>query len=338
MNKIIKIGKRKIGFNQPVFIVAEIGMNHNGNLDLAKKMIESAANCGVDAVKFQTFKTDLYYPPEVEDFAERKKHELLYEWHEELKTFSEQKGIEFFSTPFDNDSVDFLNELDVPCFKIASSDSNNYPLIRHIAQKQKPIILSTGYSALAQIEKAYNTIRDVGNEQIIMLHCVSSYPVQPYDLNLNVMNNLRTCFKVPVGFSDHSKDTPIAPIAATALGACIIEKHFTVDNDLPGYDHKMSTNPYDMKNIVSLIRDTELSLGDGIKKIVESEFVRLKKARRSLFWKSSYKEGRKITPDMVLPLRPGSGLEPEMLDKICEFRLKASVKAKTMVQMKDIDW
>jgi len=338
MNKIINIGKKKIGFDQPVFIVAEIGMNHNGNLNLAKKMIESASNCGVDAVKFQTFKTELYYPPEVEDYAERKKHELPYEWHEELKACSEQNGIEFFSTPFDNDSVDFLNDLGVPCFKIASSDSNNYPLIQHIAQKQKPIILSTGYSTLGQIEKAYNTILDTGNEQIIMLHCVSSYPVEPHDLNLKAIHNLRTCFNVPVGFSDHSKGTPIAPIAATILGSCIIEKHFTTDNNLPGYDHKISTNPSDMKNIVNLIRNTELSLGDGIKKPAESEFVRLKNARRSLFWRSSYSEGTEVTSDMVLPLRPGYGLEPEMLDKICKLKLKLPVKAKNMVQMKDIDW
>ena len=338
MREPLSIGKRRIGPTEPVFIIAEIGMNHNGDFDLAQKLIRAAAGCGADAVKFQTFKTELFYARSFPGFEERKRLEFPYEWHAPLKQLADDLGVEFISTPFDPRSVDFLDDLDVPCFKVASSDLNNYPFLAHIAQKGKPILLSTGYSTMGEIEKAVDAIVSTGNRQLVLLHCVSVYPVPPEDSNLRAITALRTAFDLPVGLSDHTVDSPVAPIVATVLGACVLEKHFTLDRDLPGYDHRMSETPSSFKQLVDNVRTTVRALGSGIKKPIGAELERLPNARRSLYWKQSYMAGSLITDDMVLILRPGHGLSPETLEMVRGHRLSTSVKAGTLVEMQHIDW
>ena len=338
MRSIIKIGKRRIGYTEPVFVIAEIGMNHNGNLDLAKKMIKAAADCGVDAVKFQTFKTEQLYSRNFPGYEERKMYELPYEWHATLKELTECSGLEFISTPFDKESVDFLDKLDISCFKVASSDLNNYPFLEYISQKGKAILLSTGFSTLGEIEKALNTIYSTGNRQVVLLHCISSYPASIVDLNLRVINTLRDTFDLQVGYSDHTKDSSIAPIVATALGACVIEKHFTISQTLPGYDHKMSETPSSLKQIVEYVRAAEQAMGSGIKKPVKPELERLQTARRSLYWKESYEAGRLIDESMFQVLRPGNGLPPEMLKTLIGYKLASSVSANSKIKMYHIDW
>jgi N-acetylneuraminate synthase/N,N'-diacetyllegionaminate synthase len=338
MKKSITIGKRQIGPTEPVFIIAEIGTNHNGDFDLAEKLIRAAARCGVDAVKFQTFKAELFYAKSFTGFEERKKLELPYEWHALLKQLTNDLGIEFISTPFDPVSADFLDDLDIPCFKIASSDLNNFPFLEHIAKKGRPILLSTGYSTIGEIEKAVDTIFSSGNRQLVLLHCVSAYPVRPEDSNLRTISTLRKVFDLPIGLSDHTTDSPIAPIAAAALGACVIEKHFTLDRNLPGYDHHMSETPTSLKQLVNNLRTTEQALGTGIKKPIEAELERLPNARRSLYWKQSYASNTLIDEDMVLIIRPGHGLAPDMLEMIRGHRLCTSVKAGALIKMQHIDW
>lgn len=338
MKEFISIGNRKIGQNEAVFIIAEIGMNHNGDFSLAQKLIQAAADSGADAVKFQTFKTELFYAKSSPGFEERKKLELPYEWHPSLKQLAEDFGIQFISTPFDTDSADLLDDLDVPCFKVASSDLNNYPFLEYLADKGRPILLSTGYATLGEIEKAVDKITSTGNKQLVLLHCVSTYPVSTEDSNLRAIVTLRKAFELHVGLSDHTVDSPIAAIAATSLGACVLEKHFTLDRALPGYDHHMAETPLSFKQLVYNIRTTEQALGSGIKKPIEPELERLANARRSLYWKQSYAAGTLINDEMVMILRPGHGLPPEKLDMIVGHRLSNLVKGGAFVELRHIDW
>jgi N-acetylneuraminate synthase/N,N'-diacetyllegionaminate synthase len=337
MKDIIKIGKKEVGQRKPVYIIAEVGMNHNGQFDLAEKHIRVAAECGVDAVKFQTFKTELFYSRKFASFEERKKAELPFEWHESLKRAADEVGVEFLSTPFDENSADFLEKLGVSCFKVASSDLNNYPFLQYLAQKGKPMIISTGFSDLATIKKAVDSVTDKGNDQIILLHCIAVYPSDNKDLNLKAIITLRDTFGCAVGLSDHSLGSCIAPIAAVALGASVIEKHFTLDKTFPGYDHKMSASPEELREFVRNIRLTEAALGSGIKQPVEAETKRSKKAQRSLYWKDSYKEGTIIKADMILCLRPADGLLPEMKNQLCGLRLRKPVKADDLIIIDDIE-
>lgn len=333
----MRIGDRLVGTGLPTFIIAEVGMNHNGDLDLAKELIMAAGTTGVDAVKFQTFKTELYFDRSFPDYDVRVKHELPYEWHSELYAIAHELGLEFFSTPFDEESVDFLNALGVPCFKIASSDCNNFPFIRYVARKQKPILLSTGYSHLAQVQGAVETICEEGNEQIVILHCVASYPLEPEDLNMQAMETLRCAFNRLVGFSDHSQDSLLAPIMATTLGGCVYERHFTIDRTLPGYDHGMSATPEDMARVVRTIRSAEAAMGDGLKRPTQAEHVRLAGARRSLHWKGDYEKGTPITEDMFLTLRPGDGIRTDWVGTLVGKSLRRNVTARARVRFEDLD-
>jgi len=311
----IRIGSKIIGEARPVYIIAEIGMNHNGEYGLAEKLIRAAADCGVDAVKFQTYKTEFFYSRKFPNFEERQKSELPFDWHKPLKVVADEAGVEFISTPFDTESADFLDRLGVACFKVASSDLNNYPFLEYISRKKKPVLLSTGFSTLDEVRKAVSSVLKY-HKQLVLLHCVSTYPAA----------------------IEHTTDVSIVPVAATAVGACIIEKHFTLDRNLPGYDHRMSVTPAGLKKMVRNVRDTEKALGSGTKQPTEAEMKRISGARRSLYWKGSYPAGTVITPEMLLILRPGGGLEPEMLDKICGHRLLEAVAADTLIGKSQIDW
>ena len=325
----IEIGDKMVGESEPCFIIAEAGVNHNGDINLAKKLIDVAREAGADAVKFQTFNAEnvvtksaekARYQKETTDAAESqfemiKKLELTKKDFDELFAYAQKKEIIFLSSPFDKGSVDLLDELGVPAFKIPSGEITNFPLLRHIARKRKPAVLSTGMSTLGEIEEALEVIRKERVEDIILLHCVSCYPAKAEDMNLKAMETLRCTFKLPVGLSDHTLGITI-PIAAVALGACVIEKHFTLDKNLPGPDHKASLEPDELKQMIKAIRDVEMALGDGMKRPTAEEEGNKRVVRRSIVARVNIPQGAIITEEMLAVKRPGTGLEPKYLGEI----------------------
>jgi len=344
----IRIEDKLIGEGKPCFIIAEAGVNHNGSVELAKKLIDAAKDAGADAVKFQTFKTENVVVKDAQkaeyqkettgegsQYEMIKKLELAEEDFRELADYAEKKDIMFLSSPFDKESVDLLHELDVPAFKVGSGEITNLPLLRYIAKKGKPIILSTGMSTLGEIEEALDVIRSEGVEDIILLHCVSNYPARIEDVNLRAMGTLKQAFKLPVGFSDHTLGIT-APIAAVALGACVIEKHFTLDRNLPGPDHKASLEPDELKEMVKDIREVEKALGNGIKKPTKEEEEVKKVARKSIVAKVDISKGAIITEDMLDVKRPGTGIEPKYLKFIIGRKTKEDIKKDDVIRFEMI--
>lgn len=340
----------KISENR-TFIIAEAGVNHNGDIKLAKKLINVAKDAGADAVKFQTFKAEnvviknaekAEYQKETTGIRESqydmiKKLELTEEDFRELADYAKKEGILFLSSPFDKESVDLLYELDVPAFKVASGEITNFPLLKYIAKKEKPIILSTGMSTLGEVEEALNVIRSEGVRDVVLLHCVSNYPAKIEDINLRAMETLKHAFKVPVGFSDHTLDIT-ASIAAVALGACVIEKHFTLDRKLLGPDHKASLEPNELKEMVKTIRDLEKALGDGIKRPTKDEVEIKRVARRSIVAKEDMSKGIIITEDMLDVKRPGTGIPPKYMEMIVGRKAKENIKKDEIIAMGMITW
>lgn len=342
--KKVKIENRWIGDLEPVFIIAEVGVNHNGDIGLAKKLVNVAKDAGADAVKFQAFKTEKV----VTKYAEKAKYqrettglsesqydmirrlELEEEEFIELYDYAKKKNIIFLSSAFDKESVDLLSKLRIPAFKVASGEITNFPLLRYIAEKKKPIILSTGMSTLGEIEDALKVIREKGIEDIVLLHCVTSYPTKKEDVNLRVIETLRHRFNLPVGFSDHTLGITI-PIAATALGAVLIEKHFTLDKTLPGPDHRASLEPDELRDMIKAIRDVEKALGDGIKKPTKDEEVIKKIVRRSIVAKVEIPKGTVITENMLDSKRPGVGIEPKYLNEVVGKRAKKDIKPDELI-------
>jgi len=310
------------------YIIAEAGINHNGSLDMAKKLVDAAAAAGADAVKFQTFKTEnmvTKYAKKAKyqesttgvgsQFQMLKKLELSFQDHKTLHEYCKKQSIAFLSTPFDKESVDLLEKLNITLYKISSGDLTNLPLLDYIARLKKPMVVSTGMGSLGEVEKAINTIEQAGNFDITLLHCTSNYPTMFTDVNLNAMNTLKSAFKLPVGYSDHTLGIEVS-IAAVAMGAVIIEKHFTLDNTLEGPDHKASLEPSALKQMVQSIRNIENSLGDGVKKCRENEKNTRDVARKSIVAGSVIKKGEFITIDKVAFKRPGLGISPEFLNMI----------------------
>ena len=348
MRKMIKIENRHIGENYPTFIIAEAGVNHNGSLELAKKLVDVAKEAGVDAVKFQTFKTEKIvskFAPKAEyqikntgnnesQYEMIKKLELTEEEFIELYKYTKEKGLIFLSTPFDFESADFLEDL-VPVYKISSTDLTNLPFLEYIAKKGKPIILSTGMATLGEIEEAVNTIKKY-NEDIILLHCITNYPADFEELNLRAIKTLEEAFKLPVGYSDHSLGI-YAPIAAVTLGAVVIEKHFTIDKNLPGPDHKASLNPEELKEMVKAIRLTEKALGDGIKRPTFSEEKIKKVVRNILVANVDIPKGSIIKREMVTIKRPGIGIEPKYLDIVVGKMAKRDIKKDEVLKWGDLE-
>lgn len=340
----VKIGDKLVGEGEACFVIAEAGVNHNGDINLAKKLIDIARDAGADAVKFQTFKTEEVTTLSAEkaeyqkqttgaeesQFEMIKRLELAESDFEELFDFSQKKGVVFLSSPFDKGSVDLLNELGVTAFKVGSGEITNFPLLKHVAQKKKPIILSTGMSTISEIEEALAVIQKGGLTEIILLHCVSCYPAKVEDMNLRAMETLRRAFKLPVGLSDHTLGITI-PVAAVALGACVIEKHFTLDKGLPGPDHRASLEPDELKQMVEDIRDVERALGDGVKRPTREEEENKKVARRSIVAKVDIACGAVITRDMLDIKRPGIGIEPRYINKIVGRRAKMHIKSEELI-------
>ena len=330
----IRIGDKIVGHDEPCFIIAEAGSNHNGSLEQAKKLVDVAAEAKADAVKFQIFKAEsLYskYTPEFSYLKGQNTYELIKsietprEWIKELAEYCKSKNIIFFASPFDFEAIDILDKY-VPAFKIASFEITDLELLKYAAEKGKPMIISTGMANLGEIEDAITAIRSVGNENIILLHCNSLYPTPVEIANLRAIETMRTAFKVPVGFSDHTLGIHI-PIAAVAMGACLIEKHFTLDRTLPGPDHSFAIEPDELKEMVRCIREVEKAKGSGIKEKsdLESEEMYVK-ARRSIHAKVDIPKGTKITRDMLIIKRPGYGIKPKFIDMVVGREAKKDIR------------
>ncbi|EMS85304.1 N-acetylneuraminate synthase [Leptospira noguchii] len=319
-------------------IIAEAGVNHNGDLELARKLIDVAANAGADIVKFQTFKSERlvtksakkadYQNTTTDNAAESqyemlKKLELSKENHEKLIQHCKQTGIEFLSTAFDLQSLAFLEQLNLSRYKIPSGEITNLPYLQKIGSSGKPIILSTGMSTLGEIESALLVLETTGakRDEITVLHCNTEYPTPYSDVNLSAMKSIADAFKIKVGYSDHTSGIEVS-VAAVALGASVIEKHFTLDRSLPGPDHKASLEPNELKGMVRSIRNVELSLGDGIKKPSSSEFKNISIARKSIVAASSIKAGEIFTRENLTTKRPGDGISPMRLNEVIGLKAK----------------
>lgn len=312
-----------------VFIIAEAGVNHNGNIDLAKQLIDKAAKAGADAIKFQSFKAEKLvtknakkaeYQEDTTGVGENqfqmiKRLELDYDKHKELMDYCKVRGILFLSSPFDLESIDLLDNLGLEIFKIPSGEIINLPYLRKIGALKKRVILSTGMSNLGDIEKALDILKTEGTTDVIVLHCNTEYPTPMEDVNLNAMNTIKDAFKVDVGYSDHTLGIEV-PIAAVALGANVIEKHFTMDKNMEGPDHRASLEPDELKAMVEAIRNIELALGDGVKRLSESEKKNINIARKSIVANNSIKKGEIFTTENITIKRPGDGISPMRWDEI----------------------
>lgn len=309
-----------------VFIIAEAGVNHNGSLDLAKKLVDKALEAGVDCIKFQTFKSEnlVSMSAQMAEYQKEnlgkdesqykmlKELEISFEEFKELKKYCEEKNIMFLSTPFDLESCDFLNDLDMKIFKIPSGEITNLPYLRKINSFGKKVILSTGMANLNEIQDALNVLKDC---EVSLLHCTTEYPC-PYDnVNLNAIDTLRKEFKLEVGYSDHTQGIEV-PIAAVAKGATIIEKHFTLDRNMEGPDHKASLEPNELKQMVTSIRNIEKAFGNGTKEPQECEKKNIEIARKSIVAKINIKKGEIFTENNLTTKRPGSGISPMKWDFI----------------------
>jgi len=343
----MRIGNLAIGDGH-VFVIAEAGVNHNGQVNLAKKMIDAAKKAGADAVKFQVFKAEEMVTKAAEKAAYQKKRvgkesqykmlkklELTEDEFGQLAAYAKRKNIIFLASAFDRKSVDLLDELNVPAFKIPSGEITNFPLLTHIAKKEKPIILSTGMSTLREVKEALDVLKRGRARDIVLLHCVSAYPAEVGEVNLRAMEALKRELKLPVGLSDHTLGISV-PIAATALGAVVIEKHFTLDKKLLGPDHKASLGPDELREMVARIREVEKALGSGVKRPTKSENAIKKIVRKSIVAKVNIPMGTVITGEMLELKRPGTGLEPKYLEKVIGKRAKKNIRADELVALKKL--
>ena len=305
------------------YIIAEAGVNHNGSLELAKNLVDKAKEAGADCVKFQTFiasqivsknaaKAD-YQKKQTgsseSQYEMLKKSELVFDDFIELNNYCKEIGIEFLSTAFDFESIDFLNQLGMQVWKIPSGEITNLPYLIKIAKLNKKVILSTGMSTMREIEDAVNILKDHGASELIILHCTTEYPTPYEDVNLNAMLAIKERFGYEVGYSDHTMGIEV-PIAAVALGAKVIEKHFTLDRTMDGPDHKASLEPSELKTMVDAIRNIELSMGTGIKEPADSEKKNIAIARKSIVANQSIKKGDILTETNITVKRPGDGISP----------------------------
>ena len=330
MLKEIIIDGKIINDKSDAYIVAEIGLNHNHDMELTKKMILSAKRNGADAVKFQTYITEKLINHNEPAFQIFKRLELNMEEFREISDYCREVGITFFSTPFSLESVDLLEEIGVPCFKIASMDINYFELMQYAAKSGKPMILSTGFGNLGEIEKAIAMINRLGNDNIIILHCVSKYPPKYSEMNLKMIEKYRTIFEYPVGFSDHSPDNTMA-VVSRVMGAVMIEKHFTLDKNLDGPDHSISLEPDDLLDLKKKLQAVDDGLLTQFKE--QKDQVISQKSRRSLYSASDFKKGTVVTKDMIVAIRPGIGIAPEFLPIFIGRVLKKDIKRGELVDL-----
>jgi len=345
MNYHIEINGRLIGLGEPVYIIAEMSANHNHDFDKAVKIIEAAKEAGANAVKLQTYIPDTmtiecdneYFLIKGTLWEGRKLYDLYkeahtpWDWQPKLKEIAANFGIHLFSTPFDATAVDFLERMDVPAYKIASFEMVDLPLIRRVAQTGKPIIMSTGMATMAEIDEAVRTIREAGGNQLALLKCTSAYPAHPEEIHLRTIPHLAEAFGLPVGLSDHTLGIAV-PVAAVALGACIVEKHFTLSRSIPGPDSSFSLEPNEFKNMVEAIRVAEKALGKTNYDVTKGEAAS-RVFRRSLFVVRDVKAGEKFTKENVRSIRPGYGLHTRYWNNVLQQRASRDIKRGTPLDL-----
>ena len=345
----IKIGPKTISDTSPVFIIAEAGVNHNGSFKLAKKLIDVAAQAGADAVKFQTFNPDTLVTKtatqasyqtknigKTSQYAMLKSLMLPREWHRDLKKYAEKKRLVFLSTPFSLDDAVFLKKLGVHAIKIGSSDTDNLPYLTKIAKWNIPMVMSTGMSDLEEVRESVKAILRAGNNKLIILHCISNYPTKHEEVNLKAIATLQKEFGLITGLSEHTTGIEV-PIAAVALGAKVIEKHFTLDKNSSGPDHAISLEPNELKQMVISIRNIEKAMGDGIKTPRPSEIKMSQIARKSIVATKNIKQGRLITANDISVKRPGGGLSPKYYLRIIGTKATKDITADTLLKLTDYE-
>lgn len=334
-------------------IIAEAGVNHNGSMEMAKAMVDVAADAGVDYIKFQTFKSELLVTSQAQQADYQKKQakeednsqlsmlrklELSEENHYELIDYCNERGVKFLSTAFDFKSLEFLSSLNLDFWKIPSGEITNYPYLKKIAQTHLPVVMSTGMCTNEDIERALNVIvnNGVSIKDIILLHCNTQYPTPYSDVNLRAMAEMRERFGVKVGYSDHTEGIDV-PIAAVALGACVIEKHFTLDRTLPGPDHRASLEPHELKRMVEAIRNVETALGRANKQVTSSESVNIIAARKSIVASTKIQQGELFTEDNLTVKRPGNGLSPMLWDEVIGKTAYRDFNVDELIELKNQD-
>ncbi|MDA3790138.1 MAG: N-acetylneuraminate synthase [Desulfobacula sp.] len=352
MNNFVRIKDFKIGRNNPCFIIAEAGVNHNGDIDIAHKLIEAARFSGADAVKFQSFKAESLVTlnstkadyqlktttGDTSQFSMLKKLELSIQDQAQLKKHCEDEGILYLCTPYEQNSADLLESMGVDAYKIASTDTSNVPFLRYLARKGIPVILSTGMSNLGDVEESVNELKIHGLDgKIILLQCTAEYPAPLEDINLRAMKTMELAFGCPVGFSDHTSGIVASPWAVAA-GACVVEKHFTLSRTMNGPDHSASIEPEEMAQLVKMIRNVELALGDGMKRIMPSERNNKSKMQKSLVVTRKISAGQMISPEDLACKRPGTGLLPNWFDKVIGKQAAKNINKDDMITLDAISW
>ena len=327
------------------FIIAEAGVNHNGSVEMALQLVDAAKASGADAVKFQSFRADLLATASAHKAAYQERlvaasetqYQMLQrlqldaEAHMRIMQHSNKIGIEFLSSPFDLESADLLETMNLRVFKIPSGEITNIPFLKHLARKGKPLILSTGMSTLGEVEHAVQVIRSSGSVPLTLLHCVTEYPTPFEQVNLRAMQTLKQAFGLPVGYSDHTPGIEIA-VAAVALGAVVIEKHFTLDRSLPGPDHAASLEPDELKGMVDAIRHVEHALGNGIKAPAACELPNISVARKSIVALRALPAGHKLCEQDLGIKRPGNGLAPRMLEEVIGRTLRIPIEKDGLIR------
>jgi N,N'-diacetyllegionaminate synthase len=344
----LSVAGRRIGPDAPPYVIAEIGANHNGDLSLCRELIDAAKACGADAVKFQSwtkqslisqaeYRRNTRYigdgVPTLEQAVEQ--YQLTPDAHREVAAYCRQQGVVFFSSCFSRQEVELLASLDAPAYKVASMDVNHIPLLEVIARTGKPVMLSAGMATVGEVERALGALRAAGATEIAVLHCVSVYPCPPALVNLRMISTWRQVFGVPVGYSDHTLGAAV-PIAAVATGACIIEKHFTLDHALPGWDHGISADPTEFRQMVDGARAAWEAAGDGVRRIVPEEIDKRKVFRRRMVAVRELKRGERLGPADVEFKRPGTGIQPDELPYVVGRALTRDVGAEEELEWRDL--
>ena len=346
----IALGDTVVGHGREPYVIAEIGSNHNGDTDLCLRLIDAAADAGAHAVKFQSWsESSLIAREEYDrnpDYADKKKHfgslremvhayQLTPDQHVIARDHCRGRGVEFCSSVFSPDEADLLDALDVPFYKVASMDVTNLPLLAYVAAKRRPLVIATGMATLGEIEQALDTVRGEGNEEVALLHCVSIYPPDYRSIRLLNIPMLRDTFAVPVGFSDHTLGTSV-PLAAVALGACIIEKHFTVDTDMAGWDHAISADPEQLRTIVEEGRHIFDALGGRPRVVSEAEIEKRERFRRSLVATQALGCGHVLREEDLTAKRPGTGISPAELRHVVGRALCADIEEDHVLRWEDL--
>lgn len=326
----VTIDSKTIGHGHPCYVISEIGAMYE-DIDGMKKLIKASADAGADAVKIQTYKAETIANPDAEfefedgsrmsQFEFFNKYEISKDDHREMMRYANELGITFFSTPSDKADVDFLEELGVPAYKTGSDDLTNYPFLEYIAGQGKPMIVSTGMCTMGEVEAAVDTILAAGNDQLVLLHCTVSYPPAPKFANMGVIKTLKQVFDLPIGYSNHIDD-PFAPVLAAAMGACVVEVHFTLDRALKRQDYQVAFEPEELKEIVRQIRLIPVLRGSGVKKITKTEKKWRRNGRKSLIAARDLKSGHVLRVEDIKIMRPGTGLHPRDLALVVGRTLK----------------